>query len=69
MAESEEELKSLLIKVKEESEKIPHAVGQLSSHAATPEAHVLQQRPSIAKMKNNNFFKKIILVEVSGKEI
>ena len=66
MTESEEELKSLLMKVKEESEKTPHAVGQLSSHTAATEAHVRQQRPSIAKIKNNDFLKRSYWLKYEG---
>ena len=68
MTESEEELKSLLMKGKEESEKIPHAVGQLSPHTATTEAHVLQQRPSIAKIKTNTFLKRSYWLKCEGRK-
>ena len=67
MTESEE-LKSLLRKVKEEREKIPRAVGQLGSHTATTEAHVLQQKPSIAKIKNNNFLKRSYWLKYEGRK-
>ena len=68
MGESEEELKGLLMSVKEESEKIPHAVGQLSPHTATTEAHVLQQRPSIAKIKTNTFLKRSYWLKCEGRK-